>query len=100
MPRTFDELARTLYGLVLLTEDDQPPSLLYVFLSEGDLDYYRGFLPVQEHEIPSHISSFWYRLPADFRQLYAIHDGWALLHLMSSGHVPIHKLSLLSFEEF
>jgi hypothetical protein len=89
-----------LQGLVILIEDNRPPSLLYIFLNEEELFFHRGFPPLKETEIPEKIQSFWPMLPEDFKTLYSIHNGWTSFFSGAMGHKPIDEIELLSSEEW
>ena len=95
-----EELERTIQGLAILIEDNQQPSLLYIFLGNEKLYYHRGFPPLKDDDIPREIANIWGNLPLDFRDLYTIHNGWVSLHSKSMGHLPADKLSLLCWEEW
>ena len=92
----FEELKKRLQGLVILLEDNQLPSLLYIFFNGEELFCHRGFFPIKIQEIPEKIKPFWLALPEDVRKLWNIHNGWVCLFSLSNGHMPIHMLHLLS----
>lgn len=95
-----EDLESRLQGLVILLEDNQPPSLLYVFLNEQELYYHRGFPPIEEQEISHKIKPFWLQLPKYIKKLYTIHNGWVSMFDLSMGHKPIDNLSILSWSEW
>ncbi|HLP88951.1 MAG TPA: SMI1/KNR4 family protein [Nostocaceae cyanobacterium] len=95
-----ENLESRLQGLAILIEDNQPPSLLYIFLNDEELYYHRGFPPLTEKEITETVKPFWSKLPEDFKKLYTIHNGWTSMFDMSMGHKPIDKISLLSSTEW
>ena len=102
LPATMEEVETTLIGTAVLTESGEKPSLLYLFRyeSSGNLTFFRGYPPVTLDDIPARWQGIWARLPEDFRQLYAVHNGWYALLSRSGGHLPLAEWSLLSDEEW
>jgi hypothetical protein len=101
IPQTVQELEATLQGAVVLLEEGQRPSLLYVFSDvEGTLIFYRGFLPLQQEALSARWRPIWEQLPPTLRDLYAVHDGWYLIPSHSGGHLPVAGWSLLSDDEW
>jgi hypothetical protein len=101
IPVTMEEMEATIQGLVLLTEDGQPPSLLYVFINDEDgLDFYRGFPPMNLSQQDTRTVEIMEVLPGEFRKLYEIHNGWYFLYPMSRGHLPTEKWSFLKDDEW
>ncbi len=101
LPQTMEALEERLQGMAILTVDDQPPSLLYIFLEgDGKLCIYQGFPPLETGKIPPALSPILPSLPRDLWDLYAIHDGWYLALSHSSGHLPVREWSLLSWDEW
>jgi hypothetical protein len=100
LPATMEEVETTLVGTAVLTETGENPSLLYLFRyeSSGNLTFYRGYPPLTQADIPARWQAIWERLPEDFRQLYAVHNGWYALLSKSGGHLPIAEWSLLADE--
>lgn len=87
-------VADCLQGFAVLAEDGEPPSLLYLFTRKGRLELYRGELPLAEQRLPEKWQAVWPALPATFRALYQVHNGWTSYDLWGSkagtlGHLPI-----------
>ena len=102
LPATMEEVETTLVGTAVLAETGEKPSLLYLFRygSSGNPTFFRGYPPVIPDDIPARWQGIWARLPEDFRQLYAVHNGWYALLSRSGGHLPLAEWSLLSDEEW
>lgn len=97
LPDTMDNLWSTVQGLVLLTEENHPPSLLYIFITHsGKLILYRGNQPLSKQDIPNHLSGIWNRLPKEVHNLYDIHNGWLTSRSLCGGHLPVQQWSFLS----
>jgi hypothetical protein len=70
LPKTITQLKKKLRLIGLLQTMEVPWSLIYVFDSDGDPTFFRGF-PCQPIGRPEAK-----QLPARFLKLYTIHDGW------------------------
>jgi len=70
LPETIAELQKKLRGIGLLATRFTPFSLVYVFDNKGDPMFRRGF-PSRSVDRPEATV-----LPAEFLDLYRIHDGW------------------------
>lgn len=101
IPQTVGELEATLQRAVVLLEEGQRPSLLYLFSDvEGTLVLYRGYPPLQHAALPARWRPLWEQLPPTLHDLYAVHDGWYLIPSHSGGHLPVAGWSLLSDDEW
>jgi hypothetical protein len=101
LPETLAELTAMLQGAVVLVEQGNAPSLLYVFEDEaGEPVFYQGFLPLRHDTLPSRWRSVWGRLPAALHNLYTVHNGWYLIPSHSGGHLPVTAWSFLSDDEW
>lgn len=69
-------LADHLHGFAILLPDGAPPALLYLFTAEGELNEYRGNLPLDPVRLPERWRPVWAALPPAFQAFYGIHDGW------------------------
>ncbi len=101
IPNVMKELERTLQGLAILTQENKPPALLYIFFAPDQTLYcYQGFPPIEDSDIPQKLAPIWCQLPADFRSLYTIHNGWVYTFDNSLGHLPIEQLYLKYWEKW
>jgi hypothetical protein len=90
LPELFTELVRTLRGIGLLQTDASPVSLVYVFESNGEPSFRRGY-PSKRIETKEAET-----LPADFLDLYTIHNGWTDLQGFM-GPLPVEEWFYYSY---
>jgi hypothetical protein len=83
-----------LQGFAILL-DNGVRSLLYLFTSEGQVEFYRGNLPLDEANLPEQWKRMWPALPDHFRALYRVHNGWFSAWPGQEsgylGHLPVQK---------
>jgi hypothetical protein len=79
MPKVVSEMCRKVQSVGLLLTKTMPPSLVYLFLKNGELFARRGFLPVD------HLPEISQKLPVDLLSVYRIHNGWLDLFSGDTG---------------
>lgn len=89
LPRTCKVLAEQTHGLALLRTREHGASLVYLFISGGELVARRGFAP--SAALPAIAARF----PIDLSPLYQLHDGFVHLASYDGGPLPIAQWKTL-----
>jgi len=98
LPATLTFLRNRVFCVAILLEDDRPPSLIYVYKSDGGYEFYRGGMPLK-NTIPEHLADVWQTFPATLRRLYEIHDGWVYLPSDALGPLPTEEIISMTAED-
>lgn len=90
VPMLLDAIASRIRGVVVYTEQDAPPALLYIFLLEnGRPGLYTGYMPVDETQLTPEQRELWFHIPQAVQEFYRIHNGWGFYFILMGGLEPV-----------